>query len=92
MELTRKIRYRMDQELARRNVEPVFKNNYRGYDKEEFLVDVDMEFYRVKKLLEKNPKVLKEDPLISLDYLKVINLIKRKRLVENTSDHFSPVD
>lgn len=71
---------------------PVFKNNYRGYDKEEFLLDIDMEFFRVKKLLEKNPKVLKEDPLISLDYLKVINLIKRKRLVEDTSDHFAPAD
>lgn len=51
-----------------------------------------MEFYKIKKLLEKNPKVLKEDPLLSVDYLKVINLIKRKRLVEDTSDAFNPED
>lgn len=51
-----------------------------------------MEFYKIKKLLEKNPKVLKEDPLLSIDYLKVINLLKRKKLVEDTSDHYDPLD
>jgi len=71
-------------------MEPLFKTNYRAYDKEEFLLDADMEFYKIKKLLEKNPKVLKEDPLMSIDYLKVINLIKRKKLVENTSDQYAP--
>jgi len=61
----RKIRWRVDQELTRRNIEPLFKNNYAGkYDKEEFLIDVDMEFYKIKKLLERNPKVLKDDPVI----------------------------
>ena len=70
----------------------MFKNNYRGYDKEEFLLDVDMEFFKIKKLLDKNPKILKEDPLLSIDYLKVINLIKRKRLVEDTSDLYNPAD
>lgn len=73
-------------------MEPLFKTNYRAYDKEEFLLDADMEFYKIKKLLEKNPKVLKEDPLMSIDYLKVINLIKRKKLVENTSDQYAPQD
>ena len=64
----------------------MFKLNYRAYDKEEYLLDADMEFYKIKKLLEKNPKILKEDPLMSIDYLKVINLIKRKKVMENTSD------
>ena len=92
VELTRKVRFRIDQELVRRNIDPLFKENYRAYDKEEFLIDSDMEFSKIKRLLEKNPKVLKDDPLLGIDYLKIINLIKRKKLVEMTSDHFNPAD
>jgi hypothetical protein len=86
------VRFRIDQELVRRNIDPLFKENYRAYDKEEFLLDSDMEFSKIKKLLEKNPKILKEDPLLGIDYLKIINMIKRKKLEENTSDHFNPAD
>jgi hypothetical protein len=82
VELTRKLRWKVDQELTRRNIEPLFKENYRTYDKEEFLIDSDIEFYKIKKLLEKNPKILKDDPLIGLDYLKIIQLIKRHKIVE----------
>jgi hypothetical protein len=89
----RKIRWRTDQELTRRNIEPVFKDNYAGkYDKEEFLIDAGMEFFKIKKLLTKNPKLLKDDPVLSLDYFKIINLIKRKRLLEDTSDHYNAED
>lgn len=76
----------------RRNVEPLFKENYRAYDKEEFLLDSDIEFSKLKHLLEKNPKLLKEDPLLGVDYLKIINLIKRKKLIEVTSDEYNPTD
>ena len=76
----------------RRNVEPLFKENYRAYDKEEFLIDSDIEFSKLKHLLEKNPKLLKEDPLLGVDYLKIINLIKRKKLVEETSNEYSAAD
>ena len=74
------------------NVEPIFKENYRAYDKEEFLLDSDIEFTKIKRLLEKNPKILKEDPLLGIDYLKIINLIKRKKLSELTSNEFNPAD
>jgi hypothetical protein len=77
---------------VRRNIDPIFKENYRAYDKEEFLIDSDIEFFKIKKLLEKNPKMLKEDPLLGIDYLKIINLIKRKKIVEATSDEFNPAD
>jgi len=88
-ELVRKIRWRVDQELTRRNIDPLFKDNYAGkYDKEEFLMDADMEFYKIKKLLERNPKVLKDDPVLSIDYLKIINLIKQKKMLEETTDPF----
>ena len=60
------------------------------YEKEEFLIDADMEFFKVKKLLDKNPKILREDPLLSIEYHKIITLIRQKKLVENSSDHFDP--
>lgn len=73
-------------------MQPLFKENYRAYDKEEFLLDSEMEFTKIKRLLEKNPKILKEDPLLGIDYLKIINLIKRKKLGEATSNEFNPAD
>ena len=51
-----------------------------------------MEFSKIKKLLEKNPQVLKEDPLLGIDYLKIINMIKRKKLAEMTSDPYNPAE
>ena len=90
VELVRRIRYKLDQELSRRNIEPLFKENYYSYDKSEFLVDADFEFVKVKNLLSKNPTVLKEDPVLSIDYLKIINLIKQKKLLELTSDQYDP--
>lgn len=42
--------------------------------------------------MERNPKMLKEDPLMSIDYIKIINLIKRKKLVESSSNEFDPAD
>lgn len=73
VELMRKVRWRTDQELTRRNIEPVFKDFYTGkYDKEEFLIDAGFEFSKLKNLMSKNPNILKEDPIISLDYYKII--------------------
>lgn len=89
-ELTRKIRWRVDQELTRRSIEPIFKENYYTYDKDEFLIDADFEFVKIKNLLSKSPKLLKEDPILSIDYLKIINLIKQKKLLENTTDQYDP--
>ena len=52
------------------------------------MLDADIEFYKVKKLLDKNPKVLRDDPVLSIDYHKIITLIRQKKLLERTSDHF----
>jgi len=90
VELVRKIRFRVDQELTRRNIDPLFKENYYSYDKNEFLIDADFEFVKVKNLLGNNPRMLKEDPVLSIDYLKIINLIKQKKLLELSSNHFDP--
>jgi hypothetical protein len=54
------------------------------------LIDTDFEFVKIKNLLSKSPKLLKEDPVLSIDYLKIINLIKQKKLLENSTDLFDP--
>jgi hypothetical protein len=75
--------------MTRRNIEPVFKDFYADkYDKEEFLLDVDMEFYKVKKLLERQPKMLRDDPVLTVDYMKIIKLIQSKKLIEDTNEAF----
>ena len=56
------------------------------------MIDSDVEFFKIKHLMEKNPKLLKDDPLMSLDYLKILTLIKRKKLIENSSNHYDPAD
>jgi hypothetical protein len=87
----RRIRWRVDQELTRRSIEPLFKDNYADkYEKHELLIDADVEFTKIKRLLERHPKVLKDDPILSVDYFKIIGLIKQKKLLEETSDHFDP--
>lgn len=88
--LLRKVRWKVDQEMTRRNVEPIFKENYGDYDKDEFLIDTDMEFYKVKNLLSKSPRLLKDDPILAVDYLRIINLIKQKKLLEESGDIFHP--
>jgi hypothetical protein len=50
------------------------------------MLDADFEFYKVKNFLNKSPRILKEDTIVGVEYLKVINLIKQKKLLENTSD------
>jgi len=61
----------------------LFKDNYTGkYDKHELLIDADIEFTKIKRLLEKNPKVLRDDPILTGDYFKIIGLIRQKKLLE----------
>lgn len=89
VELIRRVRWRMDQELTRRNVEPVFKDFYADkYDKEEFLIDAGFEFSKLKNLVSKNPNVLREDPLLSLDYYKIIQLLKQKNILDRSEQNY----
>ena len=90
-ELLRRVRWKVDQEATRHNIEPFFKELYANkYEKNEFLLGADMQFFKVKKLLDNNPSVLKDDPVISIDYMKIINLLKQKKLLETTSDPYDP--
>jgi hypothetical protein len=54
------------------------------------MLDADFEFVKIKNMLNKSPKLLKEDPLIGIDYMKVIAMIKKKKVLEKTTDLFDP--
>jgi len=62
--------------MVSRHLEPIFKENYYSYTKDEFMIDAEFEFYKIKNLLAKNPRLLREDPVLSVDYIRIINLIK----------------
>lgn len=74
--LIRQVRWRVDQELTGRHLEPVFKENYYSYTKDEFMFDAEFEFYKVKNLLSRSPRLLREDPILGSEYLRIIGLIK----------------
>lgn len=73
-----------------KHIEPIFKDDYYSYTKQEFMYDADFEFYKVKNLLQKSPRLLREDPILCVDYLRIINLIKHKKLLERTENKFDP--
>ena len=84
--MIRGIKWEVDLELKSKHIEPILEESYYSYTKDEFMLDADFEFYKVKNFLNRSPRILKEDPIVGVEYLKVINLIKQKKLLENTSD------
>lgn len=55
------------------------------------MYDAEFEFYKVRNMLSKSPRLLREDPILSSEYLKIIGLIKQKKILERSSDKFDPV-
>lgn len=54
------------------------------------MFDAEFEFYKVRNLLSRSPRLLREDPILGTDYLRIIGLIKQKKLLERSSDKFDP--
>ena len=54
------------------------------------MLDADIQFSQLKKLLDYAPNVLKEDPDIGVEYEQILYLIKRKKLLENAGQLFHP--
>lgn len=47
------------------------------------MLDADIQFSQLKKLLDFAPNVLKDDPDIGVEYEVIMKLIKRKKIFEN---------
>jgi hypothetical protein len=53
------------------------------------MFDADMQFSKLKNFLHKNPRILKEDPVIGQEYMEIIKMIRRKKLIEYTAPAYS---
>lgn len=53
------------------------------------MADYEVHFSKIKNLLKKNSAILREDPLISIEYLRILELIKSKKILEETGDPYS---
>lgn len=40
------------------------------------MFDAEFEFYKVRNLLQRSPRLLREDPILGTEYLRIIGLIK----------------
>ena len=55
VEKIRDLRFRVDKELLKRKHDPVFKHAYHLFTKDEFMIDADVEFDRLKRFLNREP-------------------------------------
>ena len=77
-ELVRNLRRKIDQALLKNRKHPIFGSNYRYYKRDEFTLDSEVEFHKIKKFLGLTPDVIKKDPEIGVKYDELKNLLKRK--------------
>ena len=82
VKLVRNIRYKIDQNLLKNQKHPIFGANYRKISQEEFMMDAEVEFHKIKKYLNNSPEVLQEDPEIKEKYKDLIKNLKRRRFTE----------
>ena len=73
-------------------MDPLFKYYYREYTKDEFMMDAEVTFTKLKRFLSNDPKVLRDDPFISHEYQNILNMLKRKWLMELCSNEYDPAD
>jgi hypothetical protein len=85
----RDVRWKIDQEMVKQSLEPLFRNAYTRYKKNEFMFDADIQFSKLKHFLDKNPRILKEDSVIGEEYGEIIKLIRRKKILEYTKPAYS---
>ena len=85
----RDLRWKIDQEMVKQHLDPLFRKAYSKYTKDEFMFDADIQFSKLKHFLEKNPRILKEDLVVGQEYMGIINLIRRKKLLEYTTPAYA---
>jgi len=91
--LVRNLRRKIDQTLLKNRKHPIFGANYRYYKYDEFMLDSEIEFHKIKKFLESSPEKIKNDPEIGYKYKELIDLLKRKKIGEATTSQFEdPID
>lgn len=74
----RKIKRRVDQILIKAKKHPVFGANYNRVKQDEFMVDVDIDFYKLKKFLSRSLREIKGMEEVETDFDKLREMMKRK--------------
>jgi hypothetical protein len=87
-DLVRTLRRKIDQQLIKNRKHPAFGANYKNYNDEELLIDADIEFHKIKKFLQKDSNIIKQDPEIGYRYDDLLKTLKRKKVIENTVPRF----
>lgn len=54
------------------------------------MLDTDIQFSQLKKLLDYAPNILKDDVDIGVEYETILKLVRRKKLFENAGQVFNP--
>lgn len=88
--LIRDLRFKIDQNLLKQNKHPMFGSNYKYYKGDEFMLDADHEFYKIKKFLKNDKTKIMSDPEIGHRYEELLETLKRKKILENTyAEHYN---
>lgn len=88
--LIRDLRFKIDQKLLKQNKHPLFGSNYKYYKGDEFMLDADHEFYKIKKFLKNDKSKIIDDSEIGHRYEELLETLKRKKILENTyAEHYN---
>ena len=88
--LIRDLRIKIDQNLLKVNKHPIFGSNYKYYKGDEFMLDADHEFYKIKKFLKNDKNKISQDTEIGHRYEELLETLKRKKIMENTyAEHYN---
>jgi len=88
--LIRDLRFKIDQNLLKQNKHPLFGSNYKYYKGDEFMLDADHEFYKLKKFLKNDKSKIINDTEIGHRYEELLETLKRKKILENTyAEHYN---
>lgn len=77
--LIRDLRFKIDQNLLKQNKHPIFGSNYKYFKGDEFMLDADHEFYKIKKFLKNDKSKIIEDSEIGYRYEELLESLKRKK-------------
>ncbi len=88
----RAVRWKMDQMLEREGVDPIFKEHYLTYSRKEFLVDSEVNFRKIKIMLQRMPNDLKNDEEVGPYFQEIAKLIQKVAVYENTTPGYYDSD
>jgi hypothetical protein len=92
VEKLRGLRWKLDQRLESIGLEPVFKDMYYAYTREEFLLSGMVDYHKIKTLLSRASSELKKDPEIGPHLEEIHDLLKKVELLEETTPAYFSAD